>query len=413
MLRHSRVAVSVTLALLFCGAATRVESVDRRGLRVQPPRQLSPRSADRLVALSPCVPPVGGFNQRTRLAAMLSVHAHAYFASGHRAPETMSHLHVQPLTEAVEVLRCDPSPGAWSRRRRAIAKLLAYGGIDSPYRALIEQNLGANVPAISTALSHKLGATCDVSDPKGVEKLLLETLADEPELMPPPSGAPATAVSPCAENWTEVESPSVEDNSASIAIHTHIAITGMSRDEIARNVDPQRWDECSKFWPTPAPESTCLATVEPARGCEVTEADTACKTPLPPGTPYGPDYLYENFVCDVSPCDCRFKNVLTVSTSLQAEAFHVEYSLPVCEPRFDTVDGAISGQIGNDHDVVAQVDQGHVDVWEQDGRTHVEAEKHVEFSNPIESGTAGAVLGFTELNEELAELACCLDGQTR
>jgi hypothetical protein len=55
-----------------------------------------------------------------------------------------------------------------------------------------------------------------------------------------------------------------------------------------------------------------------------------------------------------------------------------------------------------------------MDVWEhtdaQTGtkRTHVRGHKLVKFDNPVINGSTGVALGFTELNEELAEVACCL-----
>jgi hypothetical protein len=60
-------------------------------------------------------------------------------------------------------------------------------------------------------------------------------------------------------------------------------------------------------------------------------------------------------------------------------------------------------------DAAVVVDHGRVTTWEEAGRTHVKSRKKVEFSNQIDNATAGVVLGFAELNEEVAEVACCLD----
>jgi len=351
---------------------------------------------------------------------MLSVHANAYF-SPQRHRRGIPALKVLPLARAADTLRCDPSPGSWSRRRRAIAKLMAYEWPHFEDRTLIERRLGARVDAIRARMKDLYGSALDKyirTSPVRLETALLQLLADEPSLMPAPEGAPPVDPSECAKSWKPVQDPTVDDNSTSVTIHTHISIAGVSRDDVAKNVDPQRWDECSKFWPTPPPESTCLAKVKKSK-CQVT--DWNCTTPVTAGSSYTVSPLYEHFVCDVDPCDCEFENILNVSASFQphplpggtppsVQEYITTYALPVCA--FAKFDGAISGRIGTNYSVRASIDDGWVEVWEEGGRTHVEANKFVAFTNNTETSTAGAILGFAELNEELAELACCLDGNT-
>jgi hypothetical protein len=370
---------------------------------------------------APCNKPPQAFTQRSRLQAMLSIHAHAYFASSRSHGRGLGGLDVLSLRDATETLRCDPSPGAWSRRRRAVAKLLAYGWPDPVDRVLIEEELGARIDDIVRAMQAVYGEALDrylKPHPIRLETALLQLLADRPQLIPAPAGAPPLAPNECAQKWKPEQDPTSDDDSTSIAIHTYISISGTTRNAIAQNVDPQRWDECSKFWPTPAPESTCLATVMIPNTCELQRPDVACGTSQPFGSQYAKRHLYEHFVCTTPPCDCEFENVLNVSTTLlphnlkgsttQVDAYHVGYSLPVCA--LEKFEGTISGRIGTNNAVRASIDRGWLDVWEEGGRTHVEANKFVAFTNRTDTSMTGVVMGFTELNEELAEVACCLDG---
>jgi hypothetical protein len=149
--------------------------------------------------------------------------------------------------------------------------------------------------------------------------------------------------------------------------------------------------------------------------------------PKPPtvGTTYGNAYFFEYFDCSVSPCDSEFENLLSITVEedthdvLNVGKFwthRVDYGLPVCKTNggFDDVDGDISSRVGGQKPPPRVIiDEGTMDVWrapDSNGvvRTHVRGHKKVKFSNPITNGSAGVALGFTELNEELAEVACCL-----
>src|SRR5207245_643206 len=63
-----------------------------------------------------------GITDQQRVRAMLSIHAHA------RWPDAkFKTLPFLPLGDAVQILKSDRGPAADSRRRRAVAKLAAYG----------------------------------------------------------------------------------------------------------------------------------------------------------------------------------------------------------------------------------------------------------------------------------------------
>src|SRR5215467_8322443 len=67
-----------------------------------------------------------------RLAAMMSVHAHAYHKAGYLR-FTAEELDLPSLRRTVAILTHDRDPFAASRRRRAIAQLAAYGGDDADF----------------------------------------------------------------------------------------------------------------------------------------------------------------------------------------------------------------------------------------------------------------------------------------
>jgi hypothetical protein len=201
----------------------------------------------------------------------------------------------------------------------------------------------------------------------------------------------------------------------------YISVPGHVRDLVARNVDPQSWDECSTFWPRPAisgnpPDSATLANVS-ASGCMVTFPAGVQPTAVPAGSLYPLRDFYEHFRCVTPPCDSEFKNILNVYTDHQPRdvggttvtAYHMHYSLPVCGFR-SSFDGAISGRVQSNTSVLTSVDTGTIDVWDAPGaspRTHIQADKHVAFTSITYTNTLAAILKYTELNEQLAEIVCC------
>ena len=53
------------------------------------------------------------------------------------------------------------------------------------------------------------------------------------------------------------------------------------------------------------------------------------------------------------------------------------------------------------------LDEGWMEAWEQDGRTHVKSFKKVQFEGAASTWVSAMILEMTELNSEMGELACC------
>ena len=199
------------------------------------------------------------------------------------------------------------------------------------------------------------------------------------------------------------------------AVHSwaYISIPGRRRDDVARSVDPQSWDQCSKFWPNPATgplnDSAALASLSLAGKCKLTASQISLQYE-PPGVPYGTRNFYEHFECKTPPCNSEFLNVLQVTTSYDppgsdpSHSFRVEYGLPVCS--LDHFDGPINGYVEG-QPVLPIEDHGALEVWNDQNGSRVRANKIVAFSSGTYTYTFGAIIEFTELNEELAEIACC------
>jgi hypothetical protein len=229
------------------------------------------------------------------------------------------------------------------------------------------------------------------------------------------AGPPVANV--CAQGWMPEALPSGgTSDSGVVHAYARISIPGLVRDRVAENVDPQSWDDCSTLWPrpevgTPA-DSASLATVS-STDCTVDPLSEVTLTHRPPGSTYPAQTFYEHFSCLAPPCNAEFKNILMVQTRLQprnvgsttVDSYYVHYSLPVCwlPPQLK---GAIWGRIDG-QTVLATDDWGVIEVWESGQRTYVSAEKYVAFDNKTWTNSLGALLGLTELNEQLAEIACC------
>jgi hypothetical protein len=214
---------------------------------------------------------------------------------------------------------------------------------------------------------------------------------------------------------------SYEDSTGVVNSFAYISVPGLVQNKVAANVDPQSWDECSTFWPRPAlglpSDSASLADVTAnPNTCTVTLPGGVSLKTRPAGSVYGPEYFYEHFRCAISPCDAEFKNILSVRTSMLPHTvaagtvmgYHVHYGLPMCVAA--GFNGGIWGRVGTTAPVRNVTDWGNLDVWEPGPRTHVMAEKHVAFDNGTYTSTYAAMLQYTELNKQLAEIACCRRG---
>jgi hypothetical protein len=187
----------------------------------------------------------------------------------------------------------------------------------------------------------------------------------------------------------------VKGTTTSVAIDLKISVALPLR-RVRRNIDPQSWDECSKFW-HPPPDATYMEKAISGGGF--------AKHPSPPfpGSIYGWNTLFEHFACAAKGCQAWFDNHLIVTAQkvlLGSSSLHLmAYNLS----KGGYIDGAILGK-----KTVVNLDEGWIQGYESGSRTYLSSHKKVEFSPAVATGLAQAALGFAEVNKELAELACCL-----
>lgn len=372
--------------------------------------------------------PAAEFSKEGRLAAMLSVHAHAYFGAG-APPPTLSSMGMA-LTNASVLLRCDPDRMALSRRRRAIAKLAAYGWETGAFNQQL-LILGLNVERFEIAVLQALPPHVVEAARHNrtiLEFLFARLLRGHPELI-------ADAGDDLCDDQPEApyDPPFKDDSPSQISIETFVSVA-LPLTDVQRNLDPQRWDECSKFWP--APDTTSMAPLDPHLGSTylATESSSDCTLSAgeidpelsapAPGDTYHGKFFFERFQCLVAPCNAEFDNLLSITVEDGSHDVlgvgvlvtrRIDYGFPACPNNSgtDPFDGGISTRVDGALNAVKVIlDEGTMDAWEKQvgnaNRTFVRGHKKVKFDNPVLNGSAGVALGFTELNQELAEVACCL-----
>jgi hypothetical protein len=334
------------------------------------------------------------------------------------------------LTDASVLLRCDPDRLALSRRRRAIAKLAAYGwGTGAFTQQLLI--LGLNVEAFDLAIQHAFPPHVVEAAKHNrtiLEFLFARFLRAHPQLI-------ADAGDDLCGDQPEApyDPPFDDDPPPQISIGSYISVA-LPVTDVQRNLDPQRWDECSKFWP--APDAASTAPLDPHLGSTylATESSPDCSlsaseivpelSPPDPGDTYHGRFFFERFECLVAPCNARFDNLLSITVEDGSHDVlevgvevtrRIDYGLPGCPINggTDPFDGGIEAWVDGSTDAVKVIiDEGTMDAWAKQvgnvNRTFVRGHKKVKFDNPVVEATAGVALGFTELNEELAEVACCL-----
>jgi hypothetical protein len=312
----------------------------------------------------------GGVTKAKRLAAMISVHAHARWGKPAAFP---ADVHTIPLDEAVRILRADRDPLAPSRLRRAVAKLAAYR-LDEFTDTI--KLLGADPNALQVAFVNALKPkNVPCPDPAAKETIASDMLAD--------TFAVATCPYKQLRVWVFGDGPSM------------IAIAQVSVphavDEVAKSIDAQNWDNCGLLF-----ADTHLAKL----GGNGMVVDLPAK---PPGTTYGPTTFYEHFVCADNSCD--FENILGLNASWEPP--------PSGAPRRYIVsywfDKAISARSSNTSGLEIKVDDG--ELWARDDTTEttVFMRKELKFNSP---GITGVTQGLFEVHQDelagsLAEIACC------
>ena len=337
---------------------------------------------------------------RTAVDAMLAVHAHAFFR-GH--PEEYQ-LKVLSLADAAEVLAADDSPGGRSRRRRAAARIAAYGfdgkGFPAAFRTALVK-LHVNPEELAGVLGGLLAAA--TANPGTSVSSLETSVGDQPFL---------TSLTPDCK-WEKLEQwitppgpPAPTDVATTVSIRVPRPLA-----QVAAAVDPQSLDECGKFFcpSTPAPGGTYLA----SKGWL---GSVIPQPALPAGKPYpAPQLLFEHFRCPAqSGCSADVENLLNVNTFLGAgdtvspssssppiksnDRYWASYTLE--EPLKTVLNGSKQTLL---------LDEGWV--WAEAGAgaslTEIQGSKHVQYASDVAQGLIYAVLLQAELAGELAEVACC------
>jgi hypothetical protein len=335
-------------------------------------------------------------NERV-LAAMLSIHAHAFWPNR----DFPGDYRPIPLADAVAVLQSDGFPLASLRKRRAVARLGAYGLHLPEFRRAISE-LGVNPVTLDQSLRlagfdrEPVGptATSDATDVAERERRLFE--ATRAAL--PTRGCDASDFYRNPPDFVEVKGAG-----ASAVLNIEITVP-RPRDAVARAIDPQKWDVCSPLFAPP--EHTYLV-----------ESDTNPSPTAIPAKPAGKPYpytpMFEHFECTTQGCppNAWFENLLSVT--MEQEPATAERP-PDC-PHFVQ---------GNERDTATYLLKTHLqgsasDLTVDDGfisaesittdLTRVCMHKTLAFGIPADTGAiqgAWRVLQ-AEMGGLLAELACC------
>jgi hypothetical protein len=154
--------------------------------------------------------------------------------------------------------------------------------------------------------------------------------------------------------------------------------------DVAKALDPQSWDQCSKFF-----SDTCLARRD-AGGVIVEDPAE------PLGAAWKTRTLYEHFVCAATGCGAWFENLLFVTTWYEGSPNQSKY---VASYGFNSWLDGVAKITGDDGDLWARKDAA--------GGTIADSSKNIAFENPGLTGMAEAALAHSEMAGELAELVCC------
>ena len=143
------------------------------------------------------------------------------------------------------------------------------------------------------------GGGHDEEESGELEMVILNLTADHAELL---ESDPDHTASECAKTWVWLGKPRLGAAPTVISTETYVRVP-ISESEVYRNMDPQRWDDCGKYWPA---GSTYLANLEVNSDCQITGASPKTSPPSP-GSLYVEEKLFEKFVCSAQGCPwtCR------------------------------------------------------------------------------------------------------------
>lgn len=365
------------------------------------PGRTAPRRPPRCAAVADLLTPQG------RLAAMISVHANAL--GGQEASGALA------LTRAATVLECDlqaGTAGSRSRKRRAVAELAAFGRLRDFDDAL--EVLRVDQGTLRSALQRRYPSTWEylVRNPAVLELIISNLIREDAALggLPPTDGSVPGPVDQPSEqcDWIQEKPFDVWHTGPVITVDGAVSVA-LPRSEVRRNLDPQRWDECSHLW-DPPPETTRLVT---KTGSGTFHEMPAGSIPAP-GSDYGYEALYERFSCNAPGCLAWFENLLQVKvqktklpSTPSSKGVLVNYNLPSGDGLNGCV-GDASTSCAAGTKVLVKTDQGWLEIWRESGRTMIVTHKEVLFDNAVANGISEALFAHAELARELGEMACCL-----
>lgn len=366
--------------------------------------------------------PVPGIDDAQRVEAMLTIHAHARSALDPDFPLDP----FLPLPEAVPILRRDVGPAADSRRRRAIAKLAAYGFDRPEFREAID-GLGGDVDFIEARFP-------DLPLPPLERYIVLVNLL-----------AYMTPLCEWQAHHIEVIPGSPLEWTLEILVPRRFY-------EIARALDPQSWAEC-----LPTFEQSYFAKVEgPCCSADAEVGDCVpsaatdsgfpeVSTTRARGRPTRSRVFFEQVCLDEDDCEqCRgapvcdldFETLLCVETTYDIPTlFHhiaplasrYDLGFLLVSPSFSEnwgfgeVNGVEGYQLSTDSGYlcteelpsgsapcVADVTEEILDSLGPWNWSAVGSHKKVEFaSSALQEAAAVLETAEDELRDQLGELACC------
>jgi hypothetical protein len=348
-----------------------------------------------------CLPPQRALTNDERLGAMLSVRVAAYRAVGILNDITPAFVGLPSLKDAIETLKSERDPVGNARRRRAAAKLAAYGREAPDIKLALESLLcdhRKDLAAIYDFYQTNLETT-----PLSVESEIYSILAD--------LGIPG-----CGPSELHPAPATVGNTSPPVSV-TATALVSPSVDWVSKRIDPQRWDRCSLFFTRPP---GCYLTTGPFNHTKACPVQPSTDNPPPTtGKPLGSAYtgrLFEYFECGV--CQSVFKNTLAITTERQPTGCPACSALKYTVHYGEDPEGTLAGCVNQSYGMIpAELDEDGglitaVPVASGgQSQTQVVSNKNLTLKPPGLDvplfGMLKAAPAQEEMADELAEIACC------
>jgi hypothetical protein len=248
-------------------------------------------TSQRLGAARNCDPSI---DDQARWAAMVSAYVQAYSDAGLLHGATTPSLRIPLVQDAVRTLKkdCD-EPIASMRRRRAVAKLAAYGREKDP----------------SKTAWHDLVD----NDPNLIDKIhtLLLAHPSPPVLESQIFNETASMTDACRAKVSDpdFQGPPIDPGSGEVSWEVSFTIQE-TVDWVSKRIDPQNWHVCGQF-----PETKYTTDTLPhVSSCDSPpSADPAENDPKTPGSAPYHATLFEHFKCQA--CDTDAETLLDITTA--------------------------------------------------------------------------------------------------